>query len=265
MKEHLLAYMRNQEIGDEYLWKQSAIDQEIFMRDTICSNMLHVPCFVISSHTSKSIHLPVYGFTMRNGVKVIARYNFYDWKLSIELPTVLPQNCYIPNEIFQGDQKKKINSCYLEGFKESWSYGPFKRTAKKFTVEIGHKYNVYMLLYILNKTFSPIEFNIDDDKRNTSEIEKSIIDIYSKNGVYEKRNKPFPGEKEPREIMSAWEVLWMTYSIVSYYKFYKEKGLDYGDIMGIDDDTTKFAEFILKYPELHKEFLLEEYLYNVKY
>ena len=47
--ELLLHWMRKQEIGDEMIWKGSAINQEIFIRDEICMNLLKTHSFVVSS------------------------------------------------------------------------------------------------------------------------------------------------------------------------------------------------------------------------
>ena len=71
--ELLLHWMRKQEIDDKMIYKNVAIKQECFLRDQICERLLHTHAFVVSTHMSKSIILPVYAFTMENGIKVICR------------------------------------------------------------------------------------------------------------------------------------------------------------------------------------------------
>lgn len=116
--ELMLYFARRWELDEKLIYKKASEKQMRFVRDRICLYLLHVPCFKVSWHTSKSCLLPVYGFTMRNGIKVICRENFYDWKLSIELPKPLPPN-FIPDDILTwNDCGKDIPDCYLEGFKD---------------------------------------------------------------------------------------------------------------------------------------------------
>ena len=58
--ELLLHWMRKQEIDDKMIYKNAAIKQECFLRDQICMRLLHTHAFVVSTHMSKSIILPVY-------------------------------------------------------------------------------------------------------------------------------------------------------------------------------------------------------------
>ena len=73
----LLQWMRSSEIDDSMCWKNAAERQMCFVRDVLCTDLLKVPVFVVSTHTSKSILLPVYRFRLQNGIIVTARENFY--------------------------------------------------------------------------------------------------------------------------------------------------------------------------------------------
>lgn len=73
------------------------------------------------------------------------------------------------------------------------------------------------------------------------------------------------GKEIERPVMSPWELMWITYSKLDSHEFRKEKGLTYDDIMDIDEDPERFAEMILRFPELYECFSLEQWLYNQKY
>ena len=80
----LLEWMRETpDIEDKMNWKRPAERQMCFVRDQIGRNLLRVPVFAVSTHRSKSIDLPVYGLTMRNGIEMYARENFYGWVVSL--------------------------------------------------------------------------------------------------------------------------------------------------------------------------------------
>lgn len=265
--------MRKQEIGDEMLWKKAAIDQEIFMRDIVGMNLLKVPMFVVSWHRSKSIQLPVYGFVMRNGIKVIARYNFYDWKLSIETPEKLPDD-FIPEDLVSGGygEGHEISDCYLEGFKKEWAYGPYLHhdTPEKFTIEVGNLYHVYVLLYMLNKAFHHTVFDVDKDTRTVKEIAESIKDIYTANGVYEMHVTDRFGKDRPFEesYMSGWEVLWSTHCRLGDTldeERKKDPSIKYCMAMDVADDPEEYAEEICKRPEVKRTFLMEESFFKTEF
>lgn len=260
--KNLMYEMRLQEIGDEMLWKKAAIDQEIFMRDAICMNMLKVPCFVVSWHTSKSIHLPVYGFIMQNGVKVIARYNFYDWKLSVKMPDKLPDD-YLPTEVIRGGLKSAIPDCYLEGFRSSWAYGVYKNGVKKFTIELSNRYDVYMICFLLNKAFPAMVFDLEKDERSVDEIADSIQKIYEEQGAFDIRDMHRFSTPFEEPVMSGWEILWRTNNALK--DAIKNDTGKYTFLMDECEDPKEYAKLICKYPEGKRTFLMEEYMFNASF
>jgi hypothetical protein len=150
----LLTWMRIYEPEDEMCYKQGYWDQAVFIRDTICGILYDTyeeykgnPCMVISTHMSKSIILPVYQINLdKYGVKLILRYNFYDWKVSVISKRDI--NCDF-SLLF--NEKENINSIYCEGFKEELVFGMFKDNKKEFTIEIGSKYNLYTFMFLLKR------------------------------------------------------------------------------------------------------------------
>ncbi len=243
--QNLLDFNRVWEISDKMIYKDAAWHQNIFIRDTICRGLLGVIPFKVSEHRSKSIKLPVYGFVMDNGIVIVARENFYGWKLSVKTPRSLPVD-YLPTDILEGcgvynencENNNKIYSCYLEGFKEEWSYDAYNPKDNKqteFTIGVYDDYNFYMLMYLLNKAFSPMSFNASDDKRGVSEIAESISEI-----------------KNCQPNMESWEVFPLTSQLVKCNMY---------DC----DDAKRYAELIVGNSKAHEVFLMEEYMYNFKF
>ena len=73
-------------LEDTLIYKKAGIAQMVWVRDTIGFLLgLHEGCYVHSTHTSKSVHLPVYTYTLADH-KVDIRCNFYDWCAAIDKP-----------------------------------------------------------------------------------------------------------------------------------------------------------------------------------
>jgi hypothetical protein len=242
--QNLLDFNRVWEISDKMIYKDAAWQQNNFIRDVVCRGLLGAIPFKVSEHRSKSIKLPVYGFVMDNGIVIVARENFYGWKLSVKTPRPLPVG-YLPTDILEGgvydenrEDNNKIYSCYLEGFKEEWAYDAYNPKDDKqteFTIGVYDDYNFYMLMYLLNKAFSPMAFNASDDKRSVSEIAESISEI-----------------KNCQPNMDSWEVFPLTRRLVE---------CDVDDY----DDAKRYAELIVGNSKAHEVFLMEEYMYNFKF
>lgn len=259
--------MRLTDLDDKLIYKKAASEQMIFVRDTICMNLLKTHAFVISTHYSKSCKLPVYFIQMRNGIKLIMRCNFYDWKVSVEIPEeypclpfdYLPQDCLTYSMV--ENKNDKIHSCYLEGFKEEWCYDAYDPAGNhKFTIEVPNNYCLFVIIHLLKHAYPDIEFNVDNDKRTVEEIKQSIDSIFDNNGfndIYERENF---GKVFKERQMSSYDILWSTYCKID--KLRSDKIISYDDFDVCCDDPQKFADIIVKFPNVHKEFLFEESVYN---
>lgn len=265
MNRILLAYMRETEIPEEMLWKKSAESQMCFVRDTICFSLLHVPCFMISKHRSKSIDLPVYGFMMKNGVKVIARNNFYDWTISVELPESLPEN-YLKSDMFTHRMEEDA-TLFFQGFKDEWIYDiwlPKKQNLKKFSCEVRDDYYFFLLMYKLKNAFPEIDYS---QKKTPSkkEIVKILDEIYSDNGVYtmiENYNIRTDSQPVIESLISSYEPLWWTHNKLSDYL--REKYQKY-TTEHIEDRIEEYAQYILESPDIMKVFLSESECFKTKF
>ena len=177
----LLQWMRHQKIDDKMRWKNDAIEQECFIRDVICQNALHVPVFVVSVHTSKSIVLPVYRFRMKNGIVVTARDNFHGWVVSINCPfeVTLPEDLIWPGELTKLD---------CEGFHADWVYPYGRENVRLSTFRVSGKYEFWGLMRHLNlyqkiekerhKLNESIICSLVESKMNWFAPELDIYDVF---------------------------------------------------------------------------------------
>lgn len=263
----LLYWMRKWELADTLCYKKAAEMQACFVRDKICGNLLKSCGFVVNTHMSKSCELPVYYVKLRNGIKLTMRNNFYDWKMSVEIPDAydnLPVD-YLPLDCLSHRMVERpieaIAPCYLEGFKTEWCYGAYdpQNPSKKFTIEIPDNERLYVIVHCLKHAYPDVVFNVEDDKRSMEDITKAIDAIYDTNGYNDWEEEKFLGKTTKRRVMSGWEILWRTYC--------KIDDLYHDNKISVERVTTngtpkQFAEAIGEFPEVHQEFLLEEWLFN---
>lgn len=98
---------------------------------------------VISTHYSQSVTLPVYQMVLEeNGIEIILRNNFYDWKVSIKSDK--PLNCD-----FMGVFNPKETIWLCEGFPKDKIYGCYNQDHSQFTIEIISDYDLYTFFFIL--------------------------------------------------------------------------------------------------------------------
>lgn len=146
------AWMRVNEPRKELIFAKGLSEQVCLVRDMLCS-LLHPsyeewysnPPMVISTHCSKSVKLPVFQIKLEKyGIEIILRYNFYDWKVSVNSEKPLDFD-------FMGlfDENKEILSVYCEGFPLDKVYGSYKKNKSKFTIKISSHYNLYTFFYLL--------------------------------------------------------------------------------------------------------------------
>ena len=100
---------------------------------------------VISTHTSKSVLLPVFRVELKDGTAFTMRNNFYDWKISVSSPRRIVE--IDPMGLF--DPLKRINDVYCQGFPEQLVYGPYADNQLQFTIELpGGNYHAFTFFWI---------------------------------------------------------------------------------------------------------------------
>ena len=148
----LHAWFMENKPGETMRYKEAAERQIMFLRDELqnfFNPFVLKKVQVISTHTSKSIKLPVYYVELEDGMQLILRGNFHDWKISVNSPF----DVEIPEELLSGVvlRGEKIHSCYCEGFKEEWIWDSYLNNKKKFTIEIGASlYELYTFFFLLS-------------------------------------------------------------------------------------------------------------------
>ena len=231
----LLDWMREWEIDDKMLWKKSATSQACFVRDELCHYFLHVPCFVISWHRSKSIELPVYHFRMNNMIEATMRENFYGWVVSLKSPFPID----LPDDIIHGDYNddgtKDIHSCYCEGFPEELVYPYYDKKVRLTTFRVNGNYRLFTLFYLLNKlgTVSneyPFIKTKDILMNAIKQVEQYVTD------------------------MSVYELFPKSCFMVDS-DFFKKHNMEYVSILRGDED--KFVDCLILDEEVQKEFWRE--------
>ena len=259
-------WMRKWELDDNLIYKKAGESQACWVRGKVCGNLLKTRCFVVSRHYSKSCELPVYYMKMRNGIQLIMRCNFYDWKVSVEIPRdyePLPAD-YLPTDCLSHRMVKhegeRIPPCYCEGFKDEWCFDAYnpQQPPKKFTIEIPDDVCLYVILHSLKHAYPDIVFNVEDDKRTVEEIEQALDEIFDKNGFNDLRDDDRWGKVVKKPVMSAWEIIWRTYSKLD--EMYYANKIDIKEFPSVSDKSSDYAEAIIKFPEAHAEFLMEEWM-----
>jgi hypothetical protein len=90
---------------DTLIYKDSGINQMVWVRDVIGHSLFRCDCYVHTTHTSKSVSLPVYTFTLRDH-KIHIRGNFHDWCVAIDTPCL---------GVLPGWMMKSFDTGYYEG------------------------------------------------------------------------------------------------------------------------------------------------------
>lgn len=146
------AWFRVNKPSETLIYAKGLGTQVCFVRDTLYSIFYsyeeaeHNPVMVISTHTSKSVKLPVYRIHLKEyNIEIILRYNFYNWIISINSEKPLD---FDHMGLF--DQTRVITHHYCEGFPKDKVYGCYQDNQSKFTIDIESQYDVYTFFYLLN-------------------------------------------------------------------------------------------------------------------
>lgn len=149
----LQEWANSHEPAETLIHKNGYWDQIVFVRDKIAELLaknyeeykeIQANMKAISEHTSKSVHLPVFRMELADGTAFTMRYNFHDWKVSVESPQDIEADfmgLFNPNE--------RIHAVYCEGFPNSLVYGPYIENKRQFTIELPPGNNhIFKFFYI---------------------------------------------------------------------------------------------------------------------
>ena len=106
---------------------------------------------VVSTHTSKSCKLPVYGIDYIPGLVLTLRGNFYNWQISVKSD----RDLNLELDGLASSEKRDISHCYCEGFPEDrWSGNTYAENPRDFTLTVwGPEERVYTILWQIGRNF----------------------------------------------------------------------------------------------------------------
>jgi len=113
---------------EEMLWRDVALRQFRLFESIAASTGATVT--VVSSHTSKSIKLPVVLLSYPGGCAIQIRDNFYNYKVTVWSPH---HDVSLPAGI---DGASKISECYCEGFPRGTVLTSHAKDRRRFTAEV---------------------------------------------------------------------------------------------------------------------------------
>jgi hypothetical protein len=155
---------------DEMLWRGSAVDQMVFVRETL--NQLvwtGVPWadrgepMVISTHRSKSIDLPVYELSRPDvGIRLVMRDNFYNWKLSVlserPLDVDLSGLCKTTPPVDRNYTGDALSEVYFEGFPSNLVFGYLDASdRRRFSAELFGREGVWTAVFLIMRSAGAIK------------------------------------------------------------------------------------------------------------
>jgi len=106
------------------------------------------PPRAISSHTSKSMPLPVYEIELAHlGLRLTMRNNFYNWVVTVESERPVTGPFY---GLIRPDETK-IPHYYAEGFHPDWLFDPWTSGAKKFSTFLYGEHTLWAFLMLLTE------------------------------------------------------------------------------------------------------------------
>jgi len=179
MIEVLENWITKNKPDDDLLWKNGFYDQVLFVNNDVSYLLsrsyeeklgVRQNIKVVSTHTSKSVLLPVFQIDCHK-IQVTMRYNFHDWKISYltyydSIPVVKFGDLF--------DIHKQINPIYCEGFRENWVYSSYAENPKKFTAELAPGYNsVYVFFWLIRqKLFGDLR-----NQKPKEVIEETLVEL----------------------------------------------------------------------------------------
>ena len=84
----------------------------------------------------------------------------------------------------------------------------------------------------------------------------------SDNGFLDTHDEERWGKTVKRSVMSAWEIIWQTYQKMD--DLYYAGKMTVKEMPTASEDSQEYAKVIMRFPEVHEEFLREEWMYNDK-
>lgn len=172
----LLTWSRVNMPDKTLLYEKAFWEQVLLVRDKVNAifygsfeEYKNNPVYVINTHTSKSVKLPVYEINVKKyGLKIVLSNNFYEWNVSIISEVGVDMDI---KGLF--DDSKKVDAIYCSGFKKEQVFESFSKNKNQFTFEMEDTYKLYTFMYLINDYFK----NLSLKKDNVAKKRKSNTDF----------------------------------------------------------------------------------------
>jgi hypothetical protein len=185
MSQDLQAWFVANKPAENLIYGKGLATQVMFVRDELqqlVGQDLKFTAFqkmyiarVISTHTSKSVKLPVYLLQRPDlGLHLILRDNYHDWKLSVisdnpisedfsglfhTTPPIEPE--YTGNE---------LAPCYFDGFPEGTTFGYYESGDKRqWSAMLGSDYAVYMTVFLIMRALGVVKPKVWHTRKSHAE------------------------------------------------------------------------------------------------
>jgi hypothetical protein len=160
-KQLLEKWIGKYDIDDKMLWKNFALQQMRGIGKFIENFIPNSDIYVISTHTSKSIKLPVYCIEI-DGLKIILRNNFFNWKISVisdkEIIEDFSGLFHMDPPIDPDYTGDPLHHVYFEGFPKDLIFGYYNNSDKnKWSAEIHDDYRLYVTIFLILKSLGYVK------------------------------------------------------------------------------------------------------------
>lgn len=135
----------------EMYWHQAFLGQVMFVRDYLSEIFAENykefrDAFDVSGvHRSKSIDLPVYRLTTKQGLVMEFRNNFYDWNLSVSSPR--PLECGDFLGVLSQKQLTGTDYCFFQGM--TMQYRSYSENKQQFSLYCNSNYELYTIFRVI--------------------------------------------------------------------------------------------------------------------
>lgn len=159
MRERLQPWLEANKPEDELIYKAGPGDQAALVRrlarlvgrglpyETICTDVV----WVISTHRSKSVTLPVFEVARPDGsLRLVLRDNFYNWKLSVisEVPIDLdPEGLFAASKA--EDPCGYLSPVYFEGFPDDLIFSYYADDKRRWSAEIQGNNALWAVVFLV--------------------------------------------------------------------------------------------------------------------
>lgn len=172
--------------GDNMLWKGGWGSQIMFFRDELRYLMASGLDWdeaeglgqVISTHTSKSISLPVVEYARPDiGLRLILRDNFHDVKLSVisrkPITTSFDGLFHTTPPVEPDYTGNELADCYFEGFPDDLIFGYLSESdGRRWSAAIGGRPRVWTTIFLILRELGAVKAHV----WNTKETHRAALD-----------------------------------------------------------------------------------------